>query len=130
MIQEPTDPREVLVKELTRVHDRLTSMSPERLAAQLPTHESRAAAAHGVARRCALLAQGVEARAGDPMYRELPEVEDRIVADQLAVCVTDLLIATEGLAASEQVWVGMTRQSVGDVLAEAVTAIQELRRSL
>lgn len=129
---EPADPRELISREIGRLHDRLLSMSQDRLAAPLPPWPSRAAAAHATARRVTLLAQGVEA--GDspqpPAYRELPDVEDRVVADQLAVCVNDLLIAVAGVPDSAPVWTGVTKATVGEVLAEAGEALTTLRRTL
>lgn len=107
-------------------------MSPERLAAALPPWPSRAEAAHATARRIALLAQGVEAGASQepPAYRELPDVEDRMVADQLAVCTNDLLIALDGVPDSTSVWIGVTKSTVEQVLAEAGQALTDLRRTL
>lgn len=107
-------------------------MSPDRLAAELPPWTSRAAAAHATARRIALLAQGVEAGESSqpPAYRELPDVHDRVVADQLAVCTNDLLIALDGVPESTLVWIGVTKATVQDVLAEAGQALTELRRTL
>ena len=128
---EPTDPRERLVVELTRVSDRLRSMSLSRLESPLPPHQTRVAAAHSVARTLSLLAQGVEERGREhPSYRELPAADALTVADQLAVCGNDLLLASAGLTDATQVWSGMTRSTVGEVLAEADTALHQLRSGL
>lgn len=125
------DLRERLVTEVTRVSDRLRSMSLSRLEAPLPPHTSRVAAAHSVARTLTLLAQGVEERERDyPSYRELPEADALTAADQLAVCGHDLVLASAGLADDTPVWSGMTRSTVGAVLAEADAALRLLRAGL
>ena len=129
MLNEPADPREVISREIGRLHDRLLSMSADRLAAELPPWPSRAAAAHATARRMTLLAQGVEARdEAAPLYRELPDVPDRVVADQLAVCVADLLLASADVPDETPVWAGVTRSTMGEVVAEAAQALTALRR--
>ena len=132
LFDESADPREHIAREIGRLHDRLSSMSADRLAAELPPWPSRAAAAHATARRIALLAQGVEAGSSPqpPAYRELPDVQERIVADQLAVCTHDFLMALTGIADSTPVWVGVTRATVAQVMAEAGQALTDLRRTL
>ena len=132
LLNEPADPREIISREIGRLHDRLLSMSADRLAAQLPPWPSRAAAAHATARRLSLLAQGIEWRSSltPASYRELPDVPDRVVADQLAVCAADLLLAAEGLPDDTPVWNGVVTSHLGATLAEAGEALSALRRTL
>jgi histidine ammonia-lyase len=130
VIEEPSLPREQLAREIQRVHDRLRSMSEDRLALPIPGHDSRAAAAHATARMLSLIAQGIEQRVDDaPSYRELPWVETA-VAEQFAVCGHDVLIAVAALSDAEPVWVGMERSQVGDALREAIAALRSLRLAL
>jgi hypothetical protein len=131
VLVEPTDPRERLALELGRVHDRLRSMSAERLSAPIPGHGSRDAAAHAAARHLTLLAQGVEQRSLDhPAYRELPSVPPMTVADQVAVCGTDLVLSIADLQDDEPVWIGLERSSVGVAVDEAVRTLGALRSLL
>jgi hypothetical protein len=130
VIDEPTDPRERLGREIARVHDRLRSMSTERLALPIPGHESRAVAAHSAARRLSLLAQGIEQRAdSDPSYRELPMLE-AVVAQQVAVCGQDVLMAIANVGDDEPVWIGLERSDVRAAVLEAADALSGLRRVL
>jgi hypothetical protein len=130
VIEEPTDRRERLAREIARVHDRLRSMSGERLALPIPGHESRAAAAHAAARRLSLLAQGIEQRTDvTPSYRELPSI-DAVVAQQVAVCGQDVLLAVGDLPDDEPVWVGLERSTVCAAVQEAVDALSALRLAL
>jgi hypothetical protein len=130
VIEESTDPRERLGREITRVHDRLRSMSTERLALPIPGHQSRAVAAHVAARRLSLLAQGIEQRAdAHPSYRELPVI-NAVVAQQVAVCGQDVLMAIAGVADDEPVWVGLERSHVRAAVLEAVDALSALRLAL
>lgn len=125
------EPRLRFVADLTQVCDRLRSMSLSRLEAPVPPHTSRVAAAHSAASTLSLLAQGVEDRGREhPSYREFPDGDALTVADQLAVCGTDLALAAEGLSDDTEVWSGMTRTTVAAVLTEADEVLRRLRTAL
>jgi hypothetical protein len=131
VIEEPTDPRERLAREIARVHDRLRSMSADRLSLPIPGYVSRAAAAHATSRRLALLAQGVEQRMAEhPDYREVPATEPSAIGDQVAVCGRDLLLACEGVTDGTRSWIGLTSATVGDALSEGAEALRSLRLAL
>lgn len=121
-----------LAADVRRVADRLRSLSQARLAAALPPHPSRAAAARAVAQVLADAAQGIEERtaAGEPTWRVVPELSDFAVGDQLAVTGHDLLAAADGLPVDAQVWTRAGRRPVGEVVGDAAGRLAELRRAL
>lgn len=106
MIEEPTDLRERLLRERTRVCDRLRSLPlSSRLTANADL--ARAAAEH--------LAQIAARLRGEPM-RALPLLADTAAADQVAVTAYDVL-----------------RESApweDEALADAVAVLVDLRRAM
>jgi hypothetical protein len=120
-----------LDREVRALVDRLRSMSTTKLASRLVPGDrmspSRAQAARELARRISEAAQALEAVG--PAWRELPELTDLAVGDQLAVAANDLHAALSRDATSEVA----TRQGVRpltEVLDELLTEARELRRSL
>ncbi len=73
--------------EAARVVDRLRTMPLTRLAAPWPPHPSRAAGARALAQR---LADRAADLTGGPR-RDVPDVGDAAVGDQVAVTLADLL---------------------------------------
>jgi hypothetical protein len=124
--------REALEAELRRVPDRLRALPVTRLAAPLPPYPSVAEAARAVAQRLADAAAGVEDRSlpEPPGYRVLPELADRACGDQIVVTGTDLLLASDGVAAGTRVWSGVEQAAVDDVVRRAVEDLAGLRRAL
>ena len=102
-----------LAREVTRLADRLRSLTDVRLGRPLPPYGSRADAAHAVAQ---LMADAAATLAGEPR-RTVPRLNDFAVADQVAVTGTDLVTAaTAATAAQSAPGVDL------DVLVEAVLA--------
>lgn len=127
-----SEARAELAVEVTRLADRLRSLSEGRLARPLPSAGSRADAAHALAQALAVAAQGIEqhADASAPAWREVPRLDDFAVGDQIAVTGTDLVSAAAGLHPSTSVWTPHGRQPVGDVVSRCASALRELRLAL
>ena len=88
----PRTPEEVcadLAEQVSRLADRLRSLSEVRLARALPPAGSRADAGHALAQR---LADAAAALDGEPA-RPVPRLHDLAVGDQVAVTGTDLVAA-------------------------------------
>ncbi|MDQ1617419.1 MAG: hypothetical protein QOJ60_3358 [Actinomycetota bacterium] len=119
--------------DVRRVADRLRGLSQARLSAPVPGHPSRAAAGRALAARLARAAQGVEA-CGDPAeptWRDLPELSDFAVGDQVAVTGNDLFRSLAGLPAGTSVWAPPGRRvSVGRLLSELGDALEGVRQLL
>ncbi len=124
--------RAELAVDVRRVSDRLRSLSHARLREPVPPFPSRAAAGLEAARVLAVAAHGIEERAGadEPSWRQLPELADFAVGDQVAVTGQDLLAALEGLDPAETVWASATRRPARNVVAEAAAALAATRRLL
>ncbi|MDQ1603540.1 MAG: hypothetical protein QOE01_1385 [Actinomycetota bacterium] len=119
--------------DVRRVADRLRGLSQARLAAPVPGHPSRAAAGRALATRLAHAAQGVEGRGdpAEPTWRDLPELSDFAVGDQVAVTGNDLFRSLAGLPTGTSVWASPGRRvSVGRLLSELGDAVAEARRLL
>jgi hypothetical protein len=124
---------EVIEADVRRVADRLRGLSRARLAAPLPGRPSRADAGRALASRLALAAQGVEGRGdpAEPTWRDLPELSDFAVGDQVAVTGNDLFRSLAGLPAATTVWAPPGRQvNVERLLSELGAAVAEVRRLL
>jgi len=119
-----------LGRDIERVADRLRGLSEARLAAAAPPHASRAAAARATAQVLADAAAGLEAGAGQPLWRELPVLVDLSAGDQVAVTGHDLLAAAGSAAPDDPVWARHGRRTAHDVLAEAADDLAALRRLL
>lgn len=85
----PRVPIDDLPREVTRLADRLRSLTDVRLSRPLPPYGSRADAAHAVAQ---LMADAAATLDGEPR-RAVPRLTDFAVADQVAVTGTDLVSA-------------------------------------
>ncbi|MGH8889504.1 MAG: hypothetical protein ACRDV3_07040 [Acidothermaceae bacterium] len=134
-----------LVAMLARVAWALRTMSPGKLAAQLPgPTASRADAGRLLARTLAVAAQGIE-RAGDPeppAWRSVPEVGDLVVGDQVNVLAHDLRpalaevadasagVSGAGSVASITVWTPQGRAPLADVLRDLAATAEEVQRLL
>ena len=124
--------RAELAADVRRVSDRLRGLSAARLQAPVPPFPSRAAASRDAARVLVVAAQGIEARQGEhePSWRQLPELADFAVGDQVAVTGQDLLAALDGLDPAEDVWAPAARRPARDVVAEAAATLAATRRLL
>lgn len=124
--------RDGFADDVRRVADRLRGLSQARLAAEVPPHASRAAAARATAQALADAAQGMEERdrADELVRRALPALGDLAAGDQLMVTGQDLLAAAAQVAADEPVWARGCRRTAGQVLAAAGAHVAELRRLL
>lgn len=105
MLVEPTEPRERIVLECTRVCDRLRTLNSSRLA-------TIADATHAIAQWILLLDLKLEGRP----VRDLPRLGDEVLEAQLRVVVADLL--------------AVAGPNEDAVLAEAADALTDLRKSL
>ena len=105
MLVEPSDPRERVVLECTRVRDRLRTLNASRLAT-IADHT------HAIAQRILLLDLRLEGRP----VRELPRLGDEGLEAQLGVVVADLL--------------AVAGPNDDAVMAEAADVLTDLRRSL
>jgi hypothetical protein len=129
---DPVRLRDELARDLRRVAERLRGLSEPRLAAAAPPHESRAAAARATAQALADAAQGLEERAqpDEPAWRQLPELPDLALGDQLSVTGHDLLAAAIDASADDPAWARGRRRTAGDVLTAAAAHLGDLRRLL
>jgi hypothetical protein len=117
---------------LSRVIDTVRRMPPGRLSAALTgAYRSRADAARSLARALAITAQGVEeaGSATAPAWRDLPDVPDLVVGDQLAVLAQDLRLALANDPPTEA-WTPAGRAPLSDVLRDLLATAQEVRRLL
>jgi hypothetical protein len=115
-----------LAAQLGRLADRLRSLSDVRLAGRLPSGESRADAAHGLAQ---LLADSAADLAGEPR-RTVPRLADLVVADQVGVTGTDLvaaLVAATAAGAGGQQGGAGSGPEVNEVAEVALAAVRSLR---
>lgn len=121
-----------LGRDIERVSDRLRGLSTARLAAAAPPHASRAAAARATAQTLADGAAGLEARRDpvEPPWRVLPELDDLMVGDQVAVTGHDLVTAAQGAAPDDHVWARHGRRTAQDALSHAAEALAALRHLL
>ena len=124
--------RAELAADVRRVSDSLRSLSAARLQAPVPPFPSRAAASREAARVLAVAAQGIEARQGEhePSWRQLPELADFAVGDQVAVTGQDLLAALDGVDPAEAVWAPAARRPARDVVTDAAAILAATRRLL
>jgi hypothetical protein len=117
---------------LSRVIDAVRRMPPARLGAPIGgPFTTRADAARALARALAITGQGIEeaGSATAPAWRDLPDVPDLVVGDQLAVLAEDLRL---GLAADppSEVWTPDGRAPLADVVRDVLATAQEVRRLL
>ena len=91
----------------------------------------RVDAARALARALAATVQGIEqARSPErPAWRDLPDVPDLVVGDQLAVLARDLQLAVAGGPPAE-VWTPAGRATLSAVLAGLRAKIAETNRAL
>ncbi|HVT77962.1 MAG TPA: hypothetical protein VHD87_13090 [Acidimicrobiales bacterium] len=91
----------------------------------------RVDAARALARALAATVQGIEqARSPErPAWRDLPDVPDLVVGDQLAVLARDLQLAVAAGPPAE-VWTPAGRAPFSAVLAELRAKIAETNRAL
>jgi len=128
---EPAGPTEVDAS-LRGVIDRVRRMPPGRLRAGLRgPFATRADAARSLGRDLVVVAQGIEEAASPaaPAWRELPDVPDLVVGDQLAVLAEDVRRALAGDPPIE-VWTPAGRAPLPDVVRDLLAAAQEVRRML
>jgi len=111
---------------LLRVVETVRRMPPGRLRSG-----GRVEAARALARALATAVQGVEqARSLErPAWRDLPDVPDLVVGDQLAVLATDLQLALAAGPPAE-VWTPAGRAPSSAVLAELLAKIAETNQAL
>jgi hypothetical protein len=124
--------RAELATDVDRVADRLRSLSQARLAAAVPPHASRAAAARATAQTLADASAGLEARLdpAEPPWRTLPELDDFAVGDQVAVTGHDLVAAARHASPDDDVWARQGRRTAAQALSEAAEAVAALRHLL
>lgn len=91
----------------------------------------RVEAARALARALAMTAQGVEesGSATPPDWRDLPDVPDLVVGDQLAVLAHDLQLAIAAGPPAD-VWTPAGRSPLADALADLLAKITETSRAL
>jgi hypothetical protein len=120
----PDDVSERLDGTLSRLVERVRRTPPGRLRA-----EGRVAAARALAQAVATALQGVEdaGSATAPSWRELPDVPDLVVGDQLAVLAHDLRLAVSA-ASSTEVWTPAGRAPLFDVMAGLLAKIADTDR--
>ena len=126
MDQAPDDVSARLDDALVRVVDAVRRMPPGRLRAA-----GRVDAARALAGALAATVQGIE-EAGSPTppaWRDLPDVPDLVVGDQLAVLTHDLRLAVAANTLTE-VWTPAGRALLADVLADLLAKIAETNRAL
>jgi hypothetical protein len=130
--QEPASLPERLATEITRVSERLRTLPLTRLSAPVPPYPSRAAAAHALAQRLAVAAQGIESRATPepPAWREVPRLADHAAGDQVAVTGRDLLDALAATGPDDDVWTPNGPRRSSEVVEELIEALATLRRTL
>jgi hypothetical protein len=128
----PVSLLESVAADVSRVADRLRSMSEARLAAPVPGYPSRAAAGRAVSQAAALAGQGVEEcmSPGEPSWREVPALSDFVVGDQVAVTGRDLLAAVGGVQPTQPVWVRGGRRTALDVVTDVGVLLEDVRRLL
>jgi hypothetical protein len=107
--------RDELAGDVRRVADRLRDLSEARLAGPptsaqhgMPPYVSRAQAGRAAAQTMADSAGALEAAAAGTGFdrRELPELADFAVGDQVAVTGNDLLSALDLVGPDDEVWFG------------------------
>jgi len=117
---------------LSRMIDTVRRMPPGRLrAAPAGPYRTRADAARSLAGALAIITQGIE-EAGSvtsPPWRDLPDVPDLVVGDQLAVLAQDLRLALASGPPTE-VWTPQGRAPLCDVLRDVVANADEVWRLL
>lgn len=119
MDHAPDDVSARLAEALARVIDTVRRMAPGRLRSG-----GRVDAARALANALATTVQGIEqARSpARPAWRDLPDVPDLVVGDQLAVLAHDLQLAVAAGTPAE-VWTPAGRAPLTDVLAELLSVI-------
>ncbi len=115
--------------ELSRLADRLRSLSDVRLGGPFPPHESRAVAALDLAQLLADAAQGVEERAclQPPVSRVVPDLGVFALGDQVAVTGRDLVAATVDADPDIEVWIAGRRIRAREVIATMTESVRSLR---
>ena len=117
---------DVFAREARLVVSRLREFSVARYAVAAPPFASKAAAAHHLAERLALAAQGIEERTATtpPQWRQLPRLADPVLADQVAVTGHDLALAAAAAEAADPAWVpDRARMPVAAVVAGALAEV-------
>jgi hypothetical protein len=132
--------REDLAADVRRVADRLRNLSTTRLAGApappehgMPPYRSRVQAAREAAQGMADAAVALEAAAaGRPFRRrDLPELADVAVGEQVAVTGHDLLAALDLVGPDQDVWFGELDRSPARVgVAYAAGLLADVRRRL
>jgi hypothetical protein len=114
------------------VIDTVRRMAPGKLRVGLGgPFATRADAARSLGRELAAVTQGIEeaASAAAPAWRELPDVPDLVVGDQLAVLAEDLRRALASGPPAE-VWTPDGRAPLPDVIRDLLATAQQVRRLL
>jgi len=129
-----------LAADVRRVADRLRTLSAARLAGPpappedgMPPYRSRAQAARGAAQAMADAAAALESAAvgGDYVRRDLPELADFAVGEQVAVTGHDLLAALTLMPPDEEVWFGVYDRAPARLGVErAARLLADVRRRL
>jgi len=134
---ELTSLRDRLAADVERLASRLRGLSGPRLAQQVPPYGTRAAAGRRAAQILADLAQGVDQPRGDigPGWREVPEVGDFVVGDQVAVCGHDAVAALDALLAprgleDRTIWTRDGRRSARAAVSDALEVLKTLRLAI
>jgi hypothetical protein len=122
--------RSDLARAVDRVADRLRGLSQARLAAAVPPHDSRAAAARTAAQALADASAGLSAGDDPPTWRTVPVLSDFAAGDQVAVTGHDVLISAGAVAPGDLAWARGGRRTADEVLASASDALADLRRLL
>jgi hypothetical protein len=132
MSQPDDEGRTEVDATLRRVIDTVRPMAPGKLRAGLGgPFATRADAARSLGRELAAVTQGIEeaASAAAPAWRELPDVPDLVVGDQLAVLAEDLRRALASGPPAE-VWTPDGRAPLPDVIRDLLATAQQVRRLL
>jgi hypothetical protein len=132
--------REDLAADVRRVADRLRNLSPTRLAGApappehgMPPYRSRVQAARAAAQGMADASLALEvAAAGRPFRRrDLPELADVAVGEQVAVTGHDLLAALDLVGPDQDVWFGVyDRRPARQGVEHALRVLADVRRRL
>jgi hypothetical protein len=128
--------------DVRRVAERLRNLSEAQLAAEAPPFPSRAAGGRAAAQALADAAQALEEResGAEPRWRDVPELSDFAVGDQVALTGNDLVAqlpippsgghGVPALGQEETVWARGARRTAGEVVADAAAHLAALRRLL